>query len=203
MDNNECLKDLLTKAQHFLDSQYDSNICIGGVPYSNVDLLTVYKINELFKTKKISESERNHLLDLHYQKRSLEIDLDWAETEKEADSIEKKLSSVCGELNEYGLNEELCFENLISNTQVNDNSEKTIDNHLLIAIIRISEILRDEYRLSLEEAVERIKSYGVIDLCNGNSEYTEFFLHTDFRTWAQEMYEHYNDNVRRLKLNNK
>lgn len=188
--NEEWLKDLLKNAEKFMDSQYDCNIAIGDASYKNMDLLTVYKINQLFKSNKISESERNHLLDLQYQKLSLETQLDYAETEKEADSIEQKLNNVCGKLNEHGLNEELSFEYLISSTQAN-NTEKTIDSHILFAIIRISEILREERGLSLEEATKCINEYGVINQCIGNSEYTEFFLHTDFRTWAERMYNEY------------
>lgn len=68
---------------------------------------------------------------------------------------------------------------------------------LIYATIRISEILRDEYNLSLDEAVKCIDSYGVINCCIGNNEYISFFLQTSFQTWAQRMYEHYNDNVRK------
>ena len=48
--NEEWLKDLLEYAEKYMDSQYDCDIAIGDASYRNVDLLTVYKINELFKS---------------------------------------------------------------------------------------------------------------------------------------------------------
>ena len=201
MNNKELLTELLAYANKFMNSQYECNIAMGEASYKNVDLLTVYKINQLYKLNKINEAERNHLLDLHYQKLSLETQLDLAETEKEADSIEQKLDSVCSELNDYGLNEDLSFEYLLSNTQVNDNSKKTIDNNLLIAIIRISEILREEYNLNLEESVKCINSYGNILVNNESKENLEFFLSTSLRTWAERMYDEYIKGKRRIKGN--
>ena len=111
--------------------------------------------------------------------------------------------------------EEIKFENCITlekfilekEVELNLKKQKkhipSMNDCLNRARVRISEILRDEYGLSLEEAVECINTYGVIELCNENSDYLELFLQTDCRTWAQRMYEHYNDNVRRLKRNNK
>lgn len=199
MNNKELLTELLAYANKFMNSQYECNIAMGEASYKNVDLLTVYKIDQLYKLNKINEAERNHLLDLHYQKLSLETQLDWAETEKEADSIEQKLDSVCSELNDYGLNEDLSFEYLLSNTQANDNSKKTIDNNLLIAIIRISEILREEYNLNLEESVKCINSYGNILVNNESKENLEFFLSTSLRTWAERMYDEYIKGKKRIK----
>ena len=185
---NELLKDLLKYAEKFMNSQYECNIAIGDASYKNIDLLSVYKINQLCKFGKINETERNHLLDLHYQKIVLEKQLGEAETEKESDLIDQKLISVCDELAEHGLNEELSIEYLISNTQTNNNFKKTIDNNLLIAIIRISEILREEHGLSLEESVKCINSYGDILVNNESKENLEFFLSTSLRTWVEKMY---------------
>ena len=119
MDNKEILIDLLAYANKFINSQYECNISIGEVSYKNIDLLTVYKINQLYKLKMINENERNHLLDLHYKKILLEKQLDAAITEEEQDSIENKLVEICEELIPFGLDEELSIEYLISNTLEN------------------------------------------------------------------------------------
>lgn len=61
MDNNELLKDLLKYAEKFINSQYECNIAIGDASYKNIDLLSVYKINQLCKSGKINETERNQI----------------------------------------------------------------------------------------------------------------------------------------------
>lgn len=127
MDNKELLTELLAYANKFINSQYDCNIAIEGASYRNIDLLTVYRIEELYKAKVISEDEKNHLLDLHYKKLVLEQQMDATETEKEQDSIDRKLTEIWEELIPYGLNEELSIGYLINNTL--NNTKKLVPNN--------------------------------------------------------------------------
>ena len=60
MDEEELLIDLLAYANKFINSQYDCNIVVGDASYNNIDLLTVYRIDQLYKSNKISEDERNN-----------------------------------------------------------------------------------------------------------------------------------------------
>ena len=190
MDNKEILIDLLAYANKFINSQYECNISIGEVSYKNIDLLTVYKINQLYKLKMINENERNHLLDLHYKKILLEKQLDAAITEEEQDSIENKLVEICEELIPFGLDEELSIEYLISNTLENRrNIAEPINVDSLDAMIRIGDILRNEYGLSIKETAECLNLNKDMLIFNTSSqENLEFFLHMDFRFWARVMY---------------
>ncbi len=130
MNDKELLTELLAYANKFINSQYDCNITIKDASYRNVDLLTVYRIVELYKAKIINENERNHLLDLHYKKLMLEQQLDAAKTEKEQDLIDGKLSEIWEDLIPYGLNKELSIEYLISNTLDNiNNTRRLIPNN--------------------------------------------------------------------------
>ena len=61
-------------------------------------------------------------------------------------------------------------------------------NDILVALIHISDILVKQYNLSLEEAIDCIVSYRDYTIFD-DRETTEFFLHTDYRTWAKRMYE--------------
>ena len=193
MDNEELLVDLLAYANKFINSQYECNISIGEVSYKNIDLLTVYKINQLYKLQMISEDERNHLLDLHYKKLLLEQQLDAAITEEEQDSIDSKLVEICEELIPYDLNEELSIEYLISNTLENRrNIAEPINVDSLDAMIRIGDILRNEYGLSIKETAECLSLNKDMLIFNTSSkENLEFFLHMDFRFWARVMYDEF------------
>ena len=62
MDEEELLVDLLAYANKFINSQYDCNIAVGDASYNNIDLLTVYRIDQLYKSNKISEDERNSFI---------------------------------------------------------------------------------------------------------------------------------------------
>jgi len=63
-----------------------------------------------------------------------------------------------------------------------------MNKYLLTALINISNILVEQYNLSLEEAVECVVSYRDYTIFN-DRESVEIFLHTDYRTWAKRMYE--------------
>lgn len=193
MDNEELLVDLLAYANKFINSQYECNISIGEVSYKNIDLLVVYKIEQLYKLKMINENERNHLLDLHYKKILLEKQLDAAITEEEQDSIDNKLVEICEELIPFGLDEELSIEYLISNTLENRrNIAEPINVDSLDAMIRIGDILRNEYGLSIKETAECLSLNKDMLIFNTSSkENLEFFLHMDFRFWARVMYDEF------------
>ena len=62
---------------------------------------------------------------------------------------------------------------------------------LLSALIIISNILVEQYNLTIEETVECITSYRDYSALN-DMEACKMFLHTDYRTWAKRMYEKYN-----------
>jgi len=190
MDNKKILIDLLAYANKFINSQYECNISIGEVSYKNIDLLVVYKIEQLYKLKMISEDKRNHLLDLHYKKLLLEQQLDAATSKKEQDLIDSKLVEICEELIPYDLNEELSIEYLISNTFENRrNTAEPINVDSLDAMIRIGDILRNEYGLSVKETAECLNLNKDMLIFNTSSkENLEFFLHMDFRFWARVMY---------------
>lgn len=195
MNNNELLITLLAYANKFINSQYDCNVSIGEASYRNIDLLTVYKINNLYESNRITEEERNCLLDLHHKKIVLEAKLDYSETEKEQISIDKELTEVYEELFKYNLNEDLSIEYLINEIS---NINKTMDDSLLTSIIYITDILRDEYGLTNSEAAKCINSYGDILSINESKERVEFFMHTSFRTWAQRMYDSYKGKAKKL-----
>ncbi len=201
MNNKESLTELLAYANKYMNSQYECNIVLGEASYKNIDLLIVYRINELYQSKRINEEERNRLLNLHYKKIVLEQKLDDAKTEKEQEEIEKKLAKILEDLIPYGLNEEISIETLISNT--NNYPRKLMDTNLLTALILISDKLRNEYNLSALEAAECINSYGDILYINESAENIEYFLHTDLNTWAKLMYENYKGKSRNLTKNDK
>ena len=190
MDEEELLVDLLAYANKFINSQYDCNIAIGDASYKNIDLLTVYKIDQLYKSNKISEDERNHLLDLHYKKLVLEQQMDATIIEEERDSIDNKLFEVYKELAQYGLGEDLSIEYLIDSTFENKKDEsEPINADFLIATIRIGDILRNDYELSIDETAECLDLNKDILIYNtSNKEYFEFFQHMGYRFWARILY---------------
>ncbi len=71
-----------------------------------------------------------------------------------------------------------------------------MNKDLYVALINIRDILREEYDLTIEEAVECIFSYKNFNYINRNPKALDVFLHTDYRTRAKKMYE--NNNKHRL-----
>ena len=67
-----------------------------------------------------------------------------------------------------------------------------MDNDLFVALITISDILREEYGLTIEESATCINNYRNFLLINDNKAAIEVFLHTSYKTWAKRMYEDYN-----------
>ena len=199
MDNNELLEKLLTAASKFLNTQYDHGIFVGETSYRNFDLLAVYKINELYKSKRIGEIERNRLLDLYYQKIVLEEKLDNSETEEEQDAIEERLKVICEELVDYDLNIELSIEYLISSMINHEDNIRCIDTNLVASIIYISDKLREKYDLSVLQTAEHINFYGHIIPLKEDDEGLEYVLHKDVRIWAKRI----KDRARVLELNDK
>lgn len=65
-----------------------------------------------------------------------------------------------------------------------------INKDMLAALIHISNILVEEYNLSVDEAAECVTSYRDYSIFT-SMESLEIFLHTDYRTMAKRMYDKY------------
>ena len=70
-----------------------------------------------------------------------------------------------------------------------------MEGNLLASIMRISDILRRNYGLTLEEAAECINAYVDITFLSEKIENIEFFLSTSLNAWAEEMYYNYTRNA--------
>ena len=70
-----------------------------------------------------------------------------------------------------------------------------MNKDLYVAVICIRDILREDYGLTIEEAVDCILKYANIAYINDNEKALELFLHTDYRTWAKKMYEKNNKRI--------
>lgn len=186
MDNND-LKKLLTSANKFFHSQYDFNISVGEARYKNYDLLTVYKINELCKMGKISENERDYLLELYHQKVILEEKMDQARTEKEQNALERKLSIIHLRLFAHNLSEDLSIEYLISKQINSDDTINAMNTDLIASIIYIGDILREEFNLGILGAAEYINMYAQMIPLREDETGVEFFRHNDAQIWAQRI----------------
>lgn len=196
MDNND-LKKLLMSADNFFHSQYDCNISLGEARYKNYDLLTVYKINELCKMDKISEKERDYLLELYHQKVILEEKIDQARTEKEQEILEKELLIIHLKLFAHNLSEDLSIEYLISRQINSDDIINEMNTDLITSIIYIADILRNEFGLGILTAAECINLYAhMIPLKEGKND-VEFFRHKDAYIWTQRI----KNRAKALKLN--
>ena len=85
---------------------------------------------------------------------------------------------------------DLSIEYLIYNTFENKKTDcEPINADFLISTIRIGDILRNEYGLSIDETAECLNLNKDILIYNtSNKEYFEFFQHMDYRFWARILY---------------